>query len=320
MQIHSKNCSFNYSLARREVRRKSGDSAVSPVVGVMLMLVVVIIIAAVVSGFSGGFVSSYNKNKAPSLAMDLEIANSGNWENSYFKGTVTSTSAPISTQNLKIVTSWTKTLGNMTTIPGGATTTPGIVNFNVIYDTHGGMGYDLWRLTVPYGYGPGVGNRSGNLGAGNVFWNIDGGGNEAIVQAGTEGNSSWWGNYYLQPGTVFLSRPFGGSVSSQAYGASYSATSHTFSVNQFASGYGVSTKFQYTYSSIPYTPGLCYVNSTYSSSYSLSMEGQAATRLNQLFCRIPVPISIYTGPGAQCVDSLCSKPAFFGMGSQNLQY
>lgn len=125
MQIHSKNCSFNYSLARREVRRKSGDSAVSPVVGVMLMLVVVIIIAAVVSGFSGGFVSSYNKNKAPSLAMDLEIANSGNWENSYFKGTVTSTSAPISTQNLKIVTSWTKTLGNMTTIPGGCNDDPG---------------------------------------------------------------------------------------------------------------------------------------------------------------------------------------------------
>ena len=37
------------------------DSAVSPVVGVMLMLVVVIIIAAIVSAFAGGIVQSSNK-------------------------------------------------------------------------------------------------------------------------------------------------------------------------------------------------------------------------------------------------------------------
>jgi FlaG/FlaF family flagellin (archaellin) len=41
------------------IKRK--DSAVSPVVGVMLMLVVVIIIAAIVSAFSGGIVQSSNK-------------------------------------------------------------------------------------------------------------------------------------------------------------------------------------------------------------------------------------------------------------------
>jgi archaeal type IV pilus assembly protein PilA len=37
------------------------DSAVSPVVGVMLMLVVVIIIAAIVSGFAGSLVGTSNK-------------------------------------------------------------------------------------------------------------------------------------------------------------------------------------------------------------------------------------------------------------------
>jgi archaeal type IV pilus assembly protein PilA len=43
------------------------DSAVSPVVGVMLMLVVVIIIAAIVSGFAGSLVSS--NNKAPQATI-----------------------------------------------------------------------------------------------------------------------------------------------------------------------------------------------------------------------------------------------------------
>ncbi|NMB77996.1 MAG: type IV pilin [Methanomicrobiales archaeon] len=59
------------------------DTAVSPVVGVMLMLVVVIIIAAVVSAFAGGTVSGVKK--APqatitgkySLSNGLEIIHSG---------------------------------------------------------------------------------------------------------------------------------------------------------------------------------------------------------------------------------------------------
>lgn len=41
--------------------KTTNDSAVSPVVGVMLMLVVVIIIAALVSAFAGGLVSTNNK-------------------------------------------------------------------------------------------------------------------------------------------------------------------------------------------------------------------------------------------------------------------
>ncbi|WP_343241749.1 type IV pilin N-terminal domain-containing protein [Methanoculleus sp. UBA312] len=46
-----------------------GDSAVSPVVGVMLMLVVTIIIAAVVSAFAGGLTS--DSSKAPQATLSV---------------------------------------------------------------------------------------------------------------------------------------------------------------------------------------------------------------------------------------------------------
>lgn len=51
---------------------KNYDSAVSPVVGVMLMLVVTIIIAAVVSGFAGGFAES--QTKAPQATIQGEFS------------------------------------------------------------------------------------------------------------------------------------------------------------------------------------------------------------------------------------------------------
>lgn len=49
------------------------DTAVSPVVGVMLMLVVTIIIAAVVSAFAGGI--SQGTAKAPQLSLGAEVHN-----------------------------------------------------------------------------------------------------------------------------------------------------------------------------------------------------------------------------------------------------
>lgn len=51
-----------------------GDSAVSPVIGVLLMLVITIIIAAVVSGFAGGLAG--NTKTAPSSAMEVKIDSS----------------------------------------------------------------------------------------------------------------------------------------------------------------------------------------------------------------------------------------------------
>jgi|WetSurMetagenome_2_1015567.scaffolds.fasta_scaffold238184_2 archaeal type IV pilus assembly protein PilA len=50
------------------------ESAVSPVVGVMLMLVVVIIIAAVVSAFAGGTVSSQKKVPQASITGKFSIS------------------------------------------------------------------------------------------------------------------------------------------------------------------------------------------------------------------------------------------------------
>jgi FlaG/FlaF family flagellin (archaellin) len=54
---------------------KKTESAVSPVVGVMLMLVVTIIIAAIVSAFSGGLVSSQNKVPQATIQGQFSIAN-----------------------------------------------------------------------------------------------------------------------------------------------------------------------------------------------------------------------------------------------------
>jgi len=212
--------------------KRQNESAVSPVVGVMLMLIVVIIIAAVVSGFAGNLVGGKNQ-KVPQLSMDVEIANTGYWSTSYFKGEVTGVDAPIFTRNLKIITSWSKNLGNGTIIHGGATTTPGISNFNVIYDTHGGSAYDLWQTVVPQGYGTGVNAQSGN-----IFWTIDNAGTMYDLAHGNATNYTWWGNYYLQAGTSFLCRPFGGQNSGQRSGSS-----------NFTVGYGLgpANKYNYTY-------------------------------------------------------------------------
>jgi FlaG/FlaF family flagellin (archaellin) len=53
----------------------NNESAVSPVVGVMLMLVVVIIIAAVVSAFAGGAVSGVKKVPQATITGKFSISN-----------------------------------------------------------------------------------------------------------------------------------------------------------------------------------------------------------------------------------------------------
>lgn len=54
--------------------KKNVESAVSPVVGVMLMLVVTIIIAAVVSAFAGGL--STGSDKMPQMTITASFSNS----------------------------------------------------------------------------------------------------------------------------------------------------------------------------------------------------------------------------------------------------
>lgn len=201
------------------------DMAVSPVVGVMLMLVVVIIIAAVVSGFAGGLVNG-NSQKTPQLAMDANIANTGYWSSSYFKAQVTGVDKPIATKDLKLVTSWNKVFVNGSTVKGGATVTPGVLNFKVLYNTHSNGYYDTWQNVVPQGYGPGVGLNGTEF---SNFWPVEGGPHTmAEFWAGTGTNYSWFGNYNLQSGTIMFARPFGGKLGGQATGT-----------GSFSVGYGI---------------------------------------------------------------------------------
>ena len=112
------------------------ENAISPVVGVMLMLVVTIIIAAVVSGFAGGLVGGGSNQKTPTLAMDVKITTTG--ASPGFMATVTGTSDPILSKDLKIVTSWSKVTNAGSRITSGNTTMAGS------------------NITAPWGFGPGV--------------------------------------------------------------------------------------------------------------------------------------------------------------------
>lgn len=128
---------------------KSRDDGVSPVVGVMLMLVVTIIIAAVVSGFSGSLMGGTSQ-KAPTLAMDIKIANTGTWVGSGFTATVVGTSEAIATRNLKIVTLWKVKDSSGNVIIGG----------NTSYGQPLMAAYTCTTAPYnpPFGYGPGVGS------------------------------------------------------------------------------------------------------------------------------------------------------------------
>jgi archaeal type IV pilus assembly protein PilA len=63
---------------------KNNETAVSPVVGVMLMLVVVIIIAAIVSGFAGSVVSG--QKKIPQASIQGKFSISGGMEITHLGG------------------------------------------------------------------------------------------------------------------------------------------------------------------------------------------------------------------------------------------
>ena len=195
--------------------KTNADSAVSPVVGVMLMLVVTIIIAAVVTGFSGGLVGG-NNQKAPQLTMDVKIENNGYVDGSYFAATVTGVSSSINTHNLEMVTTWTKTFSNGTQINGGGNATPGVMNTFLDWQPNGWIASDYWNWTSPQGFGPGVGAYWYFWPVGKVLAYPQGSGSGskgsftvADMMAGKVSNASWWGNYNLMVGTTMYARPFG---------------------------------------------------------------------------------------------------------------
>ena len=88
---------------------KERESAVSPVVGVMLMLVVTIIIAATVSAFAGGLVGT--SDKAPQAALDIKINTKlVDYGTIGMEPTLAITHLggdPIDTSRVKIITTWT---------------------------------------------------------------------------------------------------------------------------------------------------------------------------------------------------------------------
>lgn len=86
-------------------RTEKKDSAVSPVVGVMLMLVVTIIIAAVVAAFAGGLIST--TSVAPKASLETTITLDGGMSGNNAMTIKHLGGDPIDTGDVKLVTSWT---------------------------------------------------------------------------------------------------------------------------------------------------------------------------------------------------------------------
>jgi len=197
----------------RSFRLERDEDAVSPVVGVMLMLVVTIIIAAVVSGFSGSLMGGTSQ-KAPTLSMDVKIANTGSWVGSGFFATVTGVSDPLPTRDLKIVTSWKKmdSAGNI--YMGGNTTTGQLLNWSYANGT------PIATTNPPYGFGPGVT------------------GDQALTQPYNAGQ--FFGNYTLMQGTGMSAVPAGVDTSD-------SNAVDGVSGNSASAGYGITHESLYNY-------------------------------------------------------------------------
>jgi len=154
--------------------------------------------------------------------MDVNIANSGHYTNSYFKAEITSVSAPIKTSDLKLVTSWsTKGQGNGSVYKGGAVVTPGITNFNVTYITESGQVLpDVpWQMVCPQGDGPGVGNNGTEMANGLPYEGTGATDQSSIGTIVT--NYTWFGNYYVQAGTVMYAQPFGAKYDGTNWSVGY---------------------------------------------------------------------------------------------------
>jgi FlaG/FlaF family flagellin (archaellin) len=208
----------------KRITRKNGDDAVSPVVGVMLMLVVCIIIAAVVSGFAGGLVNG--QSQSPSLSMDVKVVNSGSYVGSGFSANVLSSSAPVKTSNIKIVTSWTTTMkdagsadvssmgiANGTVFSGGNSSLPRVQNiwFNPGVSTNTNTNGE----TVPFGMGPSI---------------------SSSLTDPFDNPGDYFGNYTLQQGVGIYAYPYGSASNALGGAAGQADTS---------GGYNGVTPFRY---------------------------------------------------------------------------
>lgn len=194
---------------------KKLESAVSPVIAVMLMLVVTIIIAAVVSGFAGGLANT-NSVKAPSLSMDVKIVNTGTWIGSGFFATVTGVSEPIRTRDLKITTQWKSTSG----VSGGNTTVGNTPNVNMNVGMKSGY---FSNITAPLGYGSGLNGTSNSM-------------------SGVLNSYQYFGNYTLVSGTSMTAVPYG-TQSGKAIGGATGSSD----LGGYGNGATAGTTTPYTY-------------------------------------------------------------------------
>lgn len=81
------------------------DSAVSPVVGIMLMLTVTLILAAIISGMAGGIAQC--QKKPPQLVFETKLMNEGSEsENSFLDVNIISVNEGIPSRDLKFQTEW----------------------------------------------------------------------------------------------------------------------------------------------------------------------------------------------------------------------
>lgn len=184
-----------------EIIEKKWRRGCLTVVGVMLMLVVTIVIAAVVSGFAGGLIGSNSNTKTPTLAMDVKIANSGNYGTTMFSATVTSISAPVSTSKLILTTSYS------TTMKSQSWTTAGQYNGWPAVGKGFMSGGNSTLNGAPFGFGPGVSGTQ----------NI----------AGTYTANQTFGNFTLTQGTGLVAEP---SSTYAGYVGSGSSTSPMYTV------------------------------------------------------------------------------------------
>lgn len=158
--------------------KNTGEDAVSPVVGVMLLLVVTVIIAAVVATFASGLVTT--QQTVPTLAADVEIISAESYQGSYgvagkFVMDVIAVSDNIPTKDLKLVTKYTTKDEDGDPITGGATVF-GRLN-NTKYLSYG----KTYEYVAPLGFGSGV--------------------QGAAVTSGQYGSNQWFGYYTLSEGT-----------------------------------------------------------------------------------------------------------------------
>ncbi len=217
----------------KKLSKGNRESAVSPVIGVMLMLVVTIIVAAIVSGFAGGLING--QQKSPTLSMDVKISNSGSYIGSGFTANVLGVSQPINTKDLKIVTTWTTTMKDPTSADlsstqqsyangaifnGGNTSLGNIVN---VYCWQGMQtkGFTNWA-TAPFGMGPGISQTNPTDPIGK--------------SASAYQKLGWFGQYALVQGVGLFAYLYG-SDSGMAIGGAPGYAS--------ASGYNGATPYRY---------------------------------------------------------------------------